>query len=388
MNNKILLFTSETAPSFAGDGRNALLFAKTLNELGHKVAICCMNPAGLLPDNEEIDGIEVFRVKYFHRSLFGRLLSRDILAHFLVKSGRLYNVWVVYGAMPGYQLILFLGKLQRRKVVFRSTLAGFDDINSLGAAKNQLSNAINKYLLSGVFGYFALNSFFADTWKSFFGNQFPKIFLSSQGVDINRFSPVNSSEKAEIREKLGLPHAKLILLTVGHLTKRKGFVELFHWLNKVPKDYCLIHVGRKKAPDWDALSGKNREMEENFQKGMELLGNKLILVEATENIDDYYKAADIFILSSFSEGNSNTLNEAMSSGLPVLTRNIQGCKDYLDDGVNGLIYSNPSEFTQKLINLLKDGILRHELGSNARLMAIERLNVKNVAERFVEFLSA
>ena len=56
-----------------------------------------------------------------------------------------------------------------------------------------------------------------------------------------------------------------------------------------------------------------------------------------EDIADYYRAADLFILPSKQEGLPVALMEAMASGLPVIASDIRGCRDLIDSGKNGLL---------------------------------------------------
>lgn len=389
MAKSILIFTTETAPSFAGDGRNALLLAKTLIAKGISISICCLNPGGILPPREVINGIDIYRIRYFYNSFFGRLLTRDLISHFLTREARSYSTWMIYGAMPGYQLILFFGWVLHKKIIFRSTLYGFDDIRTLIKEKNLLTRIIRKWLFSHIDVYYALNSAFEKEWCTIFSKNRIKIFTSPQGVDSNRFSPVVSEKKKVLRRKFNLPEKEFILLTVGHLTERKGYPELFYMLYSLHKDFLLIHVGRSNAPSWDALSVRNSEMGFNLVKGKELLGQKISFMNVCENIEEYYHAADIFILSSTAEGfPSNSTNEAMSCGLPVLIRNIPGYDDYIAEGMNGLVFGDKEEFIQKIQELFEDQTLRSRIGTNARATAVNRLDINIIAERFIQFLSA
>jgi hypothetical protein len=60
----ITIFTSETAPAFAGDGLNALLLAETLIKMGNSTQIICLNPNKLLPKSEVINGVPIRRIAY------------------------------------------------------------------------------------------------------------------------------------------------------------------------------------------------------------------------------------------------------------------------------------------------------------------------------------
>ena len=72
----------------------------------------------------------------------------------------------------------------------------------------------------------------------------------------------------------------------------------------------------------------------------------MVFVEHTSHIEQYYRAADIFVLSSRREGLPNALLEAMASGIACIASHLDGVTDDLiEDGVNGLLVS-PDEVAE------------------------------------------
>ena len=78
--------------------------------------------------------------------------------------------------------------------------------------------------------------------------------------------------------------------------------------------------------------------------------------------------ADLFILSSRSEGRPNVLVEAMASGLPVIASDIEGIRELIDHGENGFLF--PAEGSRELAGLIEtlvsDQTLLEKSGTNAR----------------------
>lgn len=68
----------------------------------------------------------------------------------------------------------------------------------------------------------------------------------------------------------------------------------------------------------------------------------------------YYALGDIFISSSQSETQGLTYIEAMAAGLPLLCREDPCLSGVIEDGGNGLTYSDEKEFSVKLCSLLTD----------------------------------
>ncbi|MPN56610.1 D-inositol-3-phosphate glycosyltransferase [bioreactor metagenome] len=70
--------------------------------------------------------------------------------------------------------------------------------------------------------------------------------------------------------------------------------------------------------------------------------------------------------------------EAMASGLPLITSNIQGIKDFVTDGKTGYCFA-PSDvdgFASAIDKLTKDKILREKIGSYNKL-AVQKYDLKN-----------
>ena len=82
---------------------------------------------------------------------------------------------------------------------------------------------------------------------------------------------------------------------------------------------------------------------------------------------DIYRAHDVFLSPTYSEGFSNTILEAMASGLPVLAGRAVGVVDCLRDGENGLLVEpgDVGALADRLRTLLADAPLRARLAADA-----------------------
>ncbi|MGE0450082.1 MAG: glycosyltransferase family 4 protein [Vicinamibacterales bacterium] len=86
-----------------------------------------------------------------------------------------------------------------------------------------------------------------------------------------------------------------------------------------------------------------------------------------------YASADIFVLPSLFEGTPLTLMEAMASGLPIVTTQVCGMRDAIQDGRNGVLVPirSPGAVVHALRTLIASEPMRRRLGSTARRDAIE-----------------
>lgn len=140
------------------------------------------------------------------------------------------------------------------------------------------------------------------------------------------------------------------LLAVGRLHPVKGFDLLIQAFAMVANYF----------PDWDlAIVGEGDERE-SLQKQINEadLSKRITLVGRVGNMDDWYQASDLYVLSSRAEGLSNTLLEAMASGLPVVAMDCDtGPREIIRDNIDGVLV-NPPEDPDALAAHLSDLMAR------------------------------
>lgn len=90
-----------------------------------------------------------------------------------------------------------------------------------------------------------------------------------------------------------------------------------------------------------------------------------------DRIPDLMCRSDVVVSTSFSEGMSSSILEAMSLGVPVLASKIEGNKAIIEDGVDGLLFDSETDFIEQMEKLIEDPELRTKLTQNA-LKRIER----------------
>lgn len=150
------------------------------------------------------------------------------------------------------------------------------------------------------------------------------IYIPGVGVDTEKFRECNTN-KIEKRKELDLPEKVFVLLSVGELQARKNHkivIEALHRLNN-PDIYYLI-VGR----------GELEEEYAGLIKGYSL-GKNVRLLGYRTDIDEICIASDCFVHPSIREGLGIAPLEAMASGLPLISADVNGIRDYTKNGVTG-----------------------------------------------------
>lgn len=145
-------------------------------------------------------------------------------------------------------------------------------------------------------------------------------------------------------------HRENIILFAGSIIERKGYKDLLTAFSLISKEHN----------DWKLVFAGNGQIE----KGLEL-ANKLGIgdkVEFVGWIEDSYKRnlfskSSIFCLPSYGEGFPMAILDAWGYGLPVVSSNVGGLQDILEDGVNSLVFT-PGDTVglSKKLNLLMTSI--------------------------------
>ncbi len=101
-------------------------------------------------------------------------------------------------------------------------------------------------------------------------------------------------------------------------------------------------------------------------------------------ISNYYSTSDVFVLPSRNEGMSNTVLEAMASGLPVITTDTGGTRELIDG--NGIIVpiEDSDVISEAVLRLINDHKLRVSRGMKSRKIA-ENMSWKKVADAYYNF---
>ena len=134
----------------------------------------------------------------------------------------------------------------------------------------------------------------------------PQITVTKPGVESDRFYFPLSKERDALRANLSLPIEKPLILFAGRFVHAKGVHVLISALEKLPEDCELVLVGEGTA-----------EQEYREQISALNLGNRVHIRKATQQVEDYFKACDVFVMSSKYEPLGQTILEALASGLPT-----------------------------------------------------------------------
>ena len=167
--------------------------------------------------------------------------------------------------------------------------------------------------------------------------------------------------RAVLRRELGLPQDRPLLVSIGRLTAVKGFDVAIRALADVP-DATLVIVGE----------GEQRAVLDELAAPY---GDRVRFVgrQPQETALRYLRAADVFVLSSHTEGLSHVLLEAITVGTPAVATRVGGNPEILTDGVNGLLVppDNPPVLAASINYLLADPAYAAKLAEAGRRRSVD-----------------
>ena len=186
------------------------------------------------------------------------------------------------------------------------------------------------------------------SWQQRLGTPPAKIKLIYNGIDVDRFVPMNVPRLDE----------RPTVVTVARIEPFKDIVCLIQAIKYVrehePNVGCLI-FGESITLEY-ATKCANAVKEARLEESVKFMG-------ATREPEKVYNAADVVVISSVTEGLPLTVVEAMACGRAVVSADVGGVREALQ-GCGILVKSrNPYELGQAIVTLLRDEKLRSELGA-------------------------
>lgn len=202
------------------------------------------------------------------------------------------------------------------------------------------------------------------------------------GVDMEHFS--RRPEVLKLAEELKLQdESKFTFLFVGRIVKDKGINELVGAFKKLYSEYPdirLILVGPYED-NLDPISQESRDAISAYADIM-AVGKKM-----GEELLAYYTVADCFVMPSYREGFPNTVLEAGAMGLASIVTDINGSREIIVDGENGMIV--PPQNEDRLYHAMKVMLTspadREKLAGKARKMIADRFEQSFVRKCLYEY---
>ncbi len=200
-----------------------------------------------------------------------------------------------------------------------------------------------------------------------------------RGVDMEYY---RVSEELRVKsEELRKPEA-FTFLFVGRIVRDKGINELCEAFEKLSgmANVRLLLVGPYED-SLDPISQKSKDIIEQ-NPAIESVGGKF-----GDELLPYYVASDCFVFPSYREGFPNTVLEAGAMGLPSIVTDINGSREIIIPGENGIIIPthNTKALFEAMLNMMRDKKARERMAGNARQMIASRYEQGYVRKCLYDF---
>jgi sugar transferase (PEP-CTERM/EpsH1 system associated) len=170
----------------------------------------------------------------------------------------------------------------------------------------------------------SVSSVLAERMSATTGFPARRITTIRNGVNLERF---HVARHDGARAALGLPQEARIVGTVGRLVAVKDQVTLVD---------AVAELGRSGVAATLVIAGDGPERGRIEARAAER-GVDLRLLGYRPDVEQVLAALDVFVLSSISEGLSNTILEAMAAARPVVATRVGGAEEMIADGVTGIL---------------------------------------------------
>jgi UDP-glucose:(heptosyl)LPS alpha-1,3-glucosyltransferase len=198
---------------------------------------------------------------------------------------------------------------------------------------------------------------------------FEKMTVIYPAYNHHKFTPVGTEERLAIRKRFGLTEKDLVvgLITSGNFKKR-GLDIFLKALELLPLEF------KSQVKFW--LVGKDRP--DDFPSGINITQMPVI-----EDVENYFRVLDIFVLPARVEEFGRVQLEAMACGIPVISTKFVGCSELIGaEGQQFILHElKPELIAEKMIQLLSNSDLRAKLAASASQEA-KVASEENLAPKF------
>lgn len=187
-------------------------------------------------------------------------------------------------------------------------------------------------------------------------------------------------DRAAFRAKHGIPQDRPVILFVGRVAHEKNIGFLLKVVDRIRHEIAnILFIIAGEGPALKSLKHEVRDLR--LSENVMFVG----YLDRHTDLNDCYRAADVFVFSSRTETQGLVLLEAMAQGVPVVSIAELGTRDVLREGLGVWIAQEElTDFSGKVVTMLGDKQVCQALGDSGRAYASE-WSAQKQAERMLNF---
>ncbi len=373
---RILIINYEYPPIGGGSSTATAEMAARAARAGHEVTVLTTRFADL-PRSELLNGHTVKRIPAVRLSaskctvpeMITFIISAVPSAVRLAGSFRPDLVWAVNG-IPSGPVALALNRLRGIRYIVLLRAA---EVPGFLSEKLAIYHRLSMPLTRAIWLNAAAVTTNSQGLKELALKTTPELEIDviPNAVDTERFSPSG-------RRK---PGRSVRVTFLGRLSPQKGVSYLLDALSRMAP-------GPSRAFHLDVY-GDGPERKSLLRQAERLALTEKVTFRGwipRNKVPAVLRSSDVFVLPSLGEGMSNSLLEAMATGLAVIATDVAGSEELIADGKNGLLIPprDVPALERALVRLIDSQALRHRLGAAARESALRNLSWEAVTRRYLD----
>lgn len=197
--------------------------------------------------------------------------------------------------------------------------------------------------------------------------------VNGSGVDICRFDvlPFPTYPSGEIKPSF---------LLIARLLKDKGLIEYIEAAKIIKSHYPQIEFHLVGYIDENPAAITQSQLDEWVNSGIVNYWGKL------KDVRPAIAASSVYVLPSYREGTSRSVLEAMAMGRPIITTDAPGCRETVEDSVNGFLVpiKTVDELVEAMEKFIKQPQLVNTMGRASRQFTEEKYDVNKVNEFMIK----
>jgi len=337
--------------------------------------ICCVKSSGPMADKIIFKDIQIYELHKNGKDYFMPLRLMKLIR--LVKPDLVHTRnWAAIDGVIG-------ARLAGVKNIIHSE-HGREVTDPSG--RNKLRKTVRK-ILSPYVSIFVVVSAELRNWLiDDVGIPESKIIQIINGVDIEKYSIPD--DKKFSKSQLGFDPDSFMIGTVGRLDPVKDYqtlIRAFTLLANVSVNTIMTNKIKLLIIGFGPEEQKLKTLAEEYK-----IIDKIFFLGKRFDIPRLLHSMDVFVLPSVAEGISNTVLEAMASGLPVIATKIGGNVELVEHSQTGFLFTpgNYKELADMLVIYLRNSSLLREHGSMGRLRIKEKFSLTTMIQKYEELYSS
>lgn len=207
-----------------------------------------------------------------------------------------------------------------------------------------------------------------------------KIDVIYNGISLEYFNKTNFSNVSKLKHDLKIPDNNIVigcLANLNRIVKRVDvFIKASAIVSQSVENISFLIIGD------GCLRNELNELAKNLN-----VSDKIIFAGQRNDIASLLQIIDIGVLTSDSEGFSNSIMEYMAAGIPTVATDVGGNRELIDDNTDGFLVppDNPQFIADAILKLINDEKLRVSMGNSSKQKVLQKFSLEKMIKNLENY---